>query len=93
MSLGQSGGIGKDVRQSVIDRRQARCAGVTQVGELDRSGFAGQEKQAVLRGVAREIDQENCSPVVQDGAFFAGAIGDIGAPGSFFANHLFSSKS
>ncbi len=54
------------VAEAVVDLGQAGGVGVAEVGDLDGGGFAGEEGQAIARGVAGEVD-ENVDGVGGDG--------------------------
>ena len=47
-----------EVREAVIHDGETRRVGTAEVGELNGSGFAGEDEEAVACGVAGQIDED-----------------------------------
>ena len=58
MGGGEGGRVGDGVGEAVVDRGDAGGGGVAQEADLERGEARGQEREAVERGVAGEVDEE-----------------------------------
>jgi hypothetical protein len=57
-TIGLARRIGQGVGEAVIHRGEPGGVGIAEIGDLDRREPAGEERQAVEAGVAREFEQE-----------------------------------
>ena len=58
MGIGHAGGIGDRVADAVVDLRAAAGEGIAEIIDLDGGGFAGEGAEAVVAGMAGEVEED-----------------------------------